>query len=102
MARSSDLTQTTTPAIITNAGEGHIMVMAPDEYRKWSLSQGRIMGRDPNKVTFPTEEEMRILVNSGWTRAMVKEKHGVTDEQIDQLLKNMSFKEGRDKVVVMR
>ena len=102
MARSNDLTQATTPAIITNAGEGHIMVMTPDEYREWSLSQGRIMGRNPNQVTIPTEEEMRILVNSGWTRAMVKEKHGVTDEQIDQLLKNMSFKEGRDKVVVMR
>ena len=102
MARNSDLTQTTTPAIITNAGEGHIMVMTPDEYREWSLSQGRIMGRNPNQVTMPTEEEMRILVNSGWTRAMVKEKHGVTDKQIDQLLKNMSFKEGRDKVVVMR
>lgn len=91
----------TAPAIITSSGQGHIMVMTPDEYRDWSVAQGRIMGRNPNQVTFPTEEEMRVLINTGYTRAMIKEKHGVNDEQIDQLLKNMSFKERRDKVVVL-
>lgn len=90
-----------TPPIITRSDDGHVMIMTPDEYRDWSLSQGRIMGRRPDQVTFPTEEEMRILINTGYTRAMIKEKHGVNDEQIDQLLKNMSFKERRDKVVVL-
>lgn len=89
------------PAIITNSGESHIMVMTPDEYREWSASQGRIMGRLPNQVTMPTEEEMRVLINSGWNRAMIKEKHGVSDAQIDTLLVSMSNKERRDKVVVL-
>jgi hypothetical protein len=89
------------PAIVTNVGESHIMVMTPDEYREWSASQGRIMGRLPNQVTMPTEEEMRILINSGWNRARIKEKHGVSDAQIDALLVSMSNKERRDKVVVL-
>ena len=87
--------------IITSSKEGSVMVMTPDEYREWSKSQGRIMGRLPNQVTFPTEEEMRILINSGYTRAMVKEKHGLSDEQINELLVRMSNKERRDKVVVL-
>lgn len=89
------------PEIITSSKEGSVMVMTPDEYREWSKSQGRIMGRLPNQVTFPTEEEMRVLINSGYTRAMVKEKHGVSDEQINALLVQMSNKERRDKVVVL-
>lgn len=91
-----------TPAIITNSGEGHIMVMTPDEYKEWSLSQGRIMGRKPNQVTIPSEEELRVLINSKWDRAMIKEKHGISDEQLNELLKKMSYKEGRDKVVTLR
>jgi len=89
------------PTIITNSGESHIMVFTPDEYRDWSASQGRIMGRLPNQVTMPTEEEMRVLISSGWNRAMIKEKHGVSDAQIDALLVSMSNKERRDKVVVL-
>lgn len=89
------------PEIITSSKEGSVMVMTPDEYREWSKSQGRIMGRLPNQVTFPTEEEMRILINSGYTRAMVKEKHGLSDEQINELLVRMSNKERRDRVVVL-
>ena len=91
----------TMPAIITSSSEGSTMVMTPDEYREWSKSQGRIMGRKPNEVTFPTEEELRVLINSGYTRAMIKEKHGLNDEQINQLLVRMSNKERRDKVVVL-
>ena len=89
------------PEIITSSKEGSVMVMTPDEYREWSKSQGRIMGRLPNQVTFPTEEEMRILINSGYTRAMVKEKHGLSDEQINELLVRMSNKERRDRVVTL-
>ena len=89
------------PEIITSSKEGSVMVMTPDEYREWSKSQGRIMGRLPNQVTFPTEEELRVLINSGYTRAMIKEKHGLNDEQINALLVQMSNKERRDKVVVL-
>ena len=89
------------PTIITNPNESVSMVMSPDEYREYSLKNGRIMGRLPNQVTFPTEEEMRVLINSGYTRAMITEKHGVNNEQIDRLLVSMSNKERRDKVVFL-
>jgi hypothetical protein len=89
------------PAIITDPNVGVAMVMSVDEYREWSKSQGRIMGRLPNQVTMPSEEEMRIMVKSGYTRAMIKEKHGLSDAQIDERLKAMSFKEGLDRVVVL-
>ena len=89
------------PSIITDPTVGNVMVFTPDEYREWSKSQGRIMGRLPNQVTIPTEEEMRVLINSGYTRAMIMEKHGVSNEQIDRLLVSMSNKERRDRVVFL-
>ena len=78
------------------------MRMSVDEYKEWSRSQGRIMGRLPNQKTYPTEEEMRILINSGYKRAMVKEKHGLDDNEINNILVSMSNKEHRDKVVVLQ
>lgn len=89
------------PAIITNSSVGTVMRMSVDEYKEWSASQGRIMGRLPNQKTYPKEEEMRILINSGYTRAMVKEKHGLDDNEINKILVSMSNKERRDKVVVL-
>ena len=89
------------PTIITDTNESSCMVMTPDEYREYSLRIGIIMGRLPNQVTMPTEEEMRVLINSGYTRAMITEKHGVNNEQIDRLLVSMSNKERRDKVVFL-
>lgn len=89
------------PAIITDPKTSHIMRMSVDEYREWSQSQGYIMGRKPDQVTIPSEEEMRVLINSGYTRAMVKEKHGLNDEQINKILQSMSYKERRDKTVTL-
>lgn len=99
--KENSMEEKSLPEIITSSKEGSVMVMTPDEYREWSKSRGRIMGRLPNQVTFPTEEEMRVLINSGYTRAMVKEKHGLSDEQINELLVRMSNKERRDKVVTL-
>ena len=99
--KENNMEEKSFPEIITSSKEGSVMVMTPDEYREWSKSQGRIMGRLPNQVTFPTEEELRVLINSGYTRAMIKEKHGLSDEQINALLVQMSNKERRDKVVVL-
>jgi len=90
-----------TPTIITKSRTSGVRRMSVNEYREWSLSHGKIMGRDPHQVTMPTEEEMRIMLKSGYTRGMVKEKHGLSDEQIDNLLKRMSFKEGLDRVAVL-
>jgi len=89
------------PAIITDPSVGTVMRMSVDEYKEWSKSQGRIMGRLPNQKTYPTEEEMRVLVNTGYTRAMVKEKHGLDDKEVDALLTKMSYKEGRDRVITL-
>ena len=101
LTKENSMEEKSFPEIITSSKEGSVMVMTPDEYREWSKAQGRIMGRLPNQVTFPTEEELRVLINSGYTRAMIKEKHGVNDEQINELLVRMSNKERRDKVVVL-
>lgn len=87
--------------IITNPHETAIMVMTPEEYAEWSASQGRIMGRLPNQKTYCSEEELRVLINSGYTRAKVMEKHGMSDQELNQLLVQMSNKERRDRVVVL-
>ena len=90
-----------TPAIITDSSVGSVMRMSVEEYKEWSKSQGKIMGREPNQKTYPTEEELRILINTGYTRSMIKEKHGLDDNDIDKLLISMSNKERRDKPVVL-
>ena len=91
-----------TPTIITDPKASSVMTMKASEYEEWSKKQGKVFGRDPNQFTPITEEKLRILIKTGWTRAMVKEHFGYDDKKLDELLVRMSHKERLDKVQVLR
>ena len=77
----------------------NIKVFTPDEYKEYSASLGLIYGRKPEQKTRCTIEELRALINSGWTPSRVMEKHGLSAEDLKQLVWKLSKKELRDKPI---
>ena len=77
-------------------GNSSILVMTPDEYRAYSKEHGRVMGRPEGTKTRCTIEELRALINSKWTPSMVMEKHGLSKEDLKQLVWKLSQSELRD------
>ncbi len=78
---------------------GGCLTMTPDEYRAYSASNGRIMGRLPNQKSKCTIEELRALINSDWTPSMVMEKHGMSENDLQQLIWKLSSQELRDRPI---
>jgi uracil DNA glycosylase len=76
-----------------------IKVFTPDEYKEFSAQNGLIMGRHPDQKTPCSIEELRALINSNWTPKMVMEKHGMTPEDLKQLVWKLSKAELRDKPI---
>ena len=74
-------------------------IFTPDEYKEWSANQGRVMGRKKGTKTNCTIEELRALINSHWTPSMVMEKHGMSAEDLKQLVWKLSKKELRGKPI---
>lgn len=79
--------------------EKELMVLTPTEYADYSKAKGTIMGRRPDQKTVCTTEELRILINEGWTPEQVKDKHGIDDEELKQLVWKLSKEEQRDKPI---
>lgn len=79
--------------------EKELMVLTPMEYADYSKSKGTIMGRKPNQKTACSTEELRILINEGWTAEQVKDKHGLDDEELKQLVWKLSKEEQREKPI---
>ena len=77
----------------------NIKVMTPDEYKEYSAGNGLIMGRRPDQKTRCTIEELRALINSNWTPKMVMDKHGLTADDLKQLVWQLSKRELRDKPI---
>ena len=76
-----------------------LVTMTPLEYAEYSKNKGTAMGRKPNQKTKCSTEELRILINEGWTAEQVKDKHGMTDEELKQLVWKLSKEEQRDKPI---
>lgn len=76
-----------------------LRVLTPTEYADYSKSKGTIMGRRPDQKTVCTTEELRILINEGWTPEQVKDKHGLDDEELKQLVWKLSKEEQREKPI---
>jgi len=77
-----------------------IKVFTPDEYKEYSKQEhGLIMGRHPEQKTNCSIEELRALINSNWTPKMVMEKHGMSAEDLKQLVWKLSKAELRDKPI---
>ena len=71
----------------------------PDEYAEHSKQKGLIMGRRPDQKTQCTIEELRALINSEWTPKMIMEKHGLSAEDLKQLVWKLSKRELRGKPI---
>lgn len=82
-----------------NGDFGGCLVFTPDEYKDYSAAQGKIYGRKPNQKTECTIEELRALINSDWSPAMVMEKHGMTEGDLQQLIWKLSKEELRDNAI---
>ena len=78
---------------------GACLTFTPDEYKAHSASEGRIMGRLPSQKTKCSIEELRALINSNWTPSMVMEKHGISGDELQQLIWKLSLKELRGKSI---
>ena len=76
-----------------------LVVMTPTEYAEYSKSKGTIMGRRPDQKTVLTTQELRILINENWTPEQVKDKHGIDDEELKQVVWKLSKEEQRDKPI---
>lgn len=76
-----------------------LLVMTPLEYAEYSKAKGTIMGRKPDQKTKLTTDELRVLINDGWTAEEVKDKHGIDDEELKQVVWKLSKEEQRDKPI---
>lgn len=74
-----------------------LLTLTAQEYRDYSKSKGTYMGRKDGEKTKLTTEELRILINEGWTPDDVKEKHGIDDEELEQVVWKLSREERLDK-----
>ena len=76
-----------------------IMTMSATEYGEYSKANGRFFGRNPEEKTECSIEELRALINSGWTPKMIMEKHGIDSEEFKQLVWSLSKREMREKPI---
>lgn len=70
--------------------------MTTEEYAEYSKQNGRYYGRPEGVKTKCTTQELRILINAGWTPKMVMDKHGMTEEEHAKLVNQLSKEERRD------
>ena len=75
------------------------ITFTPDEYKAYSASKGMIMGRRPNQKTKCSIEELRAAINSDKTPSWLMEKHGMSPNDLQQLIWKLSVEELRDKPI---
>lgn len=78
---------------------GGSIVMTAKEYGDYSKKKGTIFGRKEGEKTMLSLEELRVLINSNWTRAMVMEKHGITAEELNNAVINLQNLERRERAI---
>jgi hypothetical protein len=57
------------------------------------------MGRKQGQKTKLSTEELRVLINEKWTSEEVKDKHGLDDEELKQVVWKLSQEERLDKPI---
>lgn len=77
----------------------HIKVMSASDYLDMHDKNGTPYGRKQNQKTKLSTEELRILINEKWTPEQVKEKHGIDDEELKQVVWKLSQEERLDKPI---
>jgi hypothetical protein len=69
------------------------------EYLRHHKERGTPYGRKPGQKTKYTIEELRVHINSGWTREMIRDKTGLNDQEITNLVHKLSKFERRKKPI---
>lgn len=73
---------------------GNIKVFEAKDYMTYSEANGRTkFGGEVGKKTKLTIEELRVLINEGWTPDDVKAKHGINDAELEQVVYELSRSE---------
>lgn len=75
----------------------HIKTYSSEEYKAMSKANGTTMGRPAGVKTKLSTEELRVLINEKWTAEEVKDKHGLNDEDLKQVVWKLSQEERLDK-----
>ena len=57
------------------------------------------MGRKDGQKTLLSTQELRVLINDNWTAQEVKDKHGLSDDELKQVVFKLSKEEQRDKPI---
>jgi hypothetical protein len=100
MARTPALTEVEVEVVaIPDENSTHIKTYSAEEYKAMSKANGTVMGRKPNQKTRLSTEELRVLINEKWTAEEVKEKHGLDDEELKQVVWKLSQEERLDKPI---
>ena len=72
-----------------------LMTMTPLEYEEYSIANGRIMGREEGQKTRLFPEQLRVLINEVYTPDKVKDKYGINDAELEQIVFQLSKDELR-------
>lgn len=69
------------------------------EYDDYCKTKGTKMGRKEGQKTKLSTQELRVLINEKWTPEEVKDKHGLSDEELKSVVYALSKEEQRDKPI---
>ena len=100
MARTPALIEEDTEVVaIPDENSTHIKTYSSEEYKAMSKANGTSMGRKPGVKTKLSTEELRVLINEKWSAEEVKDKHGLDDEDLKQVVWKLSQEERLDKPI---
>lgn len=100
MARTSNVPSKTNEEVEAEVvPQKELLTLSALEYEEYSKKKGTIMGRKPDQKTAMSIEELRVLINDGWTPERVKAKHGLNDEELKQLVWKLSKAEQRERPI---
>lgn len=94
MARMSNVA-TTKEVLEGEVVTKSLITMTPLEYEAYSLANGRVMGREEGQKTRLYPEQLRVLINEGYTPDKVKDKFGINDAELEQIVFQLSKDELR-------
>ena len=83
-------------------GDNTVKVFRGDEYSEWSKANGLIDGRHPDQVIRFSLEALGVYISEGKSRQWVMNKYGISPEDLQAMLINLSNLERRDKVITWR
>jgi len=76
-----------------------VLTMTTSEYAEYSEKNGTYMGRPDGVKTKLTTQELRVLINAEWSPKEIRDKHGISEEELKQVVWRLSEEELREKPI---